>query len=72
MTQKIKTTKGYVVAGLQKAFSVRTYSYRGFSGRIRVIEGDPYFDEYEKWDDEGKAWKHDFGDLDLKTASEAV
>lgn len=61
-----KTTKGFVVAGLIKPFSVRTYSFRGWSGRIRVVKGDPHFDEYVKWDESGKAWHHDFGDLDLR------
>ncbi len=60
---RLKTTKGYTVAGLIKPFSVRTYSYRGWSGRVRVVEGDPYFDEYVKWDDDGRALHHDFGDL---------
>lgn len=62
----MKTTKGLAVFGLQKAFSTRTYGYRGHSGRVRVVEGNPYFDEWCKWEDDGSAFKHEFGDLDFK------
>lgn len=64
--ESVKTTKGLKVSGLQKAFSTRIYSYRGHSGRVRVIEGNPYHDDYAKWDDSGKAFNHDYGDLVFK------
>lgn len=59
----MRTTKELEVSGLQKAFSVRTYSFRGYSGRVRVIEGNPYHDDYAKWEESGRAFKHDYGDL---------
>ena len=62
----MRTTKDLKVSGLQKAYSTRTYSYRGHSGRVRVVEGNPFYDDYAKWDDNGKAWQHDYGDLVFK------
>lgn len=59
----MKTTKGLEVSGLQKAFSIQTYSFRGHSGRVRVIKGDPYHDDYAKWDESGRAFNHEYGDL---------
>lgn len=62
----MKTNKGYSVAGLQAAYHPRENVYRGYSGRVRVVEGDPYFDDYVKFNSDGSAFKHEFGDLDFK------
>lgn len=68
----MKTTKGFAVFGLQKAYSTRTYSYRGHSGRVRVVEGDAYHDDYAKWNDNGSAFNHDYGDLDFNGNREGM
>ena len=62
----MKTTKGFSVFGLQTAYHPKSNVYRGWSGRVRVVEGNPYYDEYHKWDSDGSAFKHEFGDLDFK------
>lgn len=62
----MKTTNGLKVAGLQKAFNVKTLRLSGWSGRVRVIAGDPFHDDYAKWDDQGKAVAHEYGDINLQ------
>lgn len=64
--ESLKTTKGLEVSGLQKAFSTTTYSYRGWSGRVRVVEGDPFHDDWAKWEDDGTAFNHNYGNLDVR------
>lgn len=62
----MQTTKGYSVAGLQKSFDTAIYSYQGWSGRVRVVEGNPFHDDYAKWDEQGNAKDHEYGDINLK------
>ena len=62
----MKTTKGYSVAGLQTAFHPKENVYRGWSGRVRVVAGDPFHDDYAKWNSDGSAFKHEYGNLDLR------
>jgi len=62
----MKTTKGFNVAGLQKSFDTKIYSYQGWSGRVRVVAGDPFHDDYAKWDDFGNAKDHEYGDINLR------
>lgn len=62
----MKTNKGFAVFGLQAAYHPKSNVYRGYSGRVRVVEGNPYFDEYVKWNSDGSAFKHEYGDLDLR------
>lgn len=62
----MKTTNGLKVAGLQKALDVKSLRFSGWSGRVRVIAGDPFHDDYAKWDDQGKAVGHEYGDINLK------
>lgn len=62
----VKTTKDYSVAGLQTAYHPKTNSYQGWSGRVRVVAGDPFHDDYAKWDDFGNAKDHEYGDINLK------
>ncbi len=62
----MKTTKGYSVAGLQKSFDTAIYAYQGWSGRVRVVEGNPFYDDYAQWDEQGQAIDHEYGDINLK------
>lgn len=62
----MKTTKGHSVSGLQTAYHPKENVYRGWSGRVRVVDGDPYHDEYLKWNSDGSAFKHEYGNLDLR------
>ena len=62
----MKTTKNLNVSGLQKSFDTNVYSYQGWSGRVRVVAGDPFYDDYAKWDNFGNAKDHDYGDINLK------
>ncbi len=62
----MKTNKGFAVFGLQAAYHPKENIYRGYSGRVRVVEGDPYFDEYVKFNSDGSAFKHEFGDINLR------
>ena len=62
----MKTTKGHSVIYLQKAYHPRTGAYQGWTARLRVVAGDPFHDDYAKWDDEGSAIDHEYGDINLK------
>ena len=62
----MKTTKGLSVSGLQKSFDTKVYSYQGWSGRVRVVAGDPFHDDYAKWDDQGNALNHEYGNINPK------
>lgn len=62
----MKTTKNLSVSGLQRSFDTKTYSYQGWSGRVRVVAGDPFYDDYCKWNSDGSAFKHEYGDINLK------
>lgn len=62
----MKTTKDLNVSGLQKSFDTKACSHQGWSGRVRVVEGDPSHDDYAKWDKQGAAKDHDYGDINLK------
>ena len=62
----MKTSKGFAVFGLQTAYHPKSSVYRGWSGRVRVVEGDAYFDEYVKWNSDGSAFKHEYGDINLR------
>ena len=62
----MKTTKNFNVSGLQKSFDTKVYSYQGWSGRVRVVAGDPFHGDYAKWDKHGAAKDHDYGDINLK------
>lgn len=61
----MKTTNDFVVMGLQKAYNIKDFEFKGWSGRVRVVVGNPFHDEYMKWDDHGKAVDHEYGDIDI-------
>ena len=62
----MQTTKGYSVAGLQKSYDSKAFMHKGWSGRVRVVSGDPFHDDCAKWDDFGNAKDHEYGDINLK------
>ncbi|WP_010197053.1 hypothetical protein [Psychrobacter sp. PAMC 21119] len=62
----MKTTKDFSVSGLQKSFDTKNYAYQNWSGRVRVVEGNPYYDDYAKWSEDGTARDHEYGDIHLK------
>ncbi|WLG14615.1 hypothetical protein Q6344_04580 [Psychrobacter cibarius] len=62
----MKTTKDLNVSGLQKAYDTKVFAHKGWSGRVRVVAGDPFHDDYAKWDDFGNAIDHEYGDINLK------
>lgn len=62
----MKTTTGLKVSGLQKSFNTKAYAYQGYSGRVRVVAGDPFHDDYAKWDDQGNALNHEYGNINPK------
>lgn len=63
------TTKGYSVAGVQHAYNPKLNHWLEYSGRVRVLEGDPYYDLIVRWDDQGNAINHDLGDLVLDSGT---
>lgn len=62
----MKTTKNIKVIYLQKAYHPRAGTYQGWTGKLRVVAGDPFYDEYLKWNSDGSAFKHEYGDINLK------
>lgn len=62
----MKTTKDINVIYLQKAYYPKTGAYQGWTGKLRVVAGDPFHDEYAKWDEHGNAIDHEYGDINLK------
>ena len=62
----MKTTKNLAVSGLQKSFDAKVYAYQGWSGRVRVVEGNPFYDDWAKWDEQGNAKDHEYGDINLR------
>ena len=62
----MNTTKDIKVIYLQKTYQPKTGTYQGWTGKLRVVAGDPYYDEYAKWDEQGNAIDHEYGDINLK------
>lgn len=62
----MKTTKDTKVIYLQKAYHPKTGVYQGWTGKLRVVAGDPFHDDYAKWDERGQAIDHEYGDINLK------
>lgn len=65
----MRTSKGHSVFGLQQAYHPKSNVYRGWSGRVRVVENDPHFDDYVKFNSDGSAFNHEFGDLDFNNGN---
>ncbi|WP_218689093.1 hypothetical protein [Psychrobacter sp. BF1] len=62
----MRTTESLEVSGLQKSFDTKAYAYQGYSGRVRVVEGNPFHDDWAKWSDDGRAKDHNYGDINLR------
>lgn len=62
----MRTTENLEVSGLQKSFDTKAYAYQGYSGRVRVVEGNPFHDDWAKWSDDGRAKDHNYGDINLR------
>ena len=62
----MKITNDIKVIYLQKAYRPKTGTYQGWTGKLRVVAGDPFYDEYLKWNSDGSAFKHEYGDINLK------
>lgn len=58
-----KTNKGFWVSGIDRAFNPKLNTYDGWSGRVRVVADNPYYDEHCKWDMQGNPRGHDYGAL---------
>ena len=61
------TTKGYKVA-IDKLLHpvgdiLPRHNHITWSGRVFVVDGNPYYDSYADWWLNGVAINHDFGDL---------
>lgn len=59
----MQTSKGCTVSGCQTAYNPRLNSYSEISGRVRVVEGNPFFDQIVRWDLNGYAINHELGDI---------
>lgn len=59
----LKTSKGYTLAGFGRAYNPKSNNWNEYSGRVRVVEDDPYFDCIVRWDLSGKAIDHNLGDI---------
>ena len=62
----MKTTENIKVIYLQKAYHPKTGAYQGWTARLRVVDGDPFYDEYVKFNSDGSAFKHEYGDINLE------
>ena len=62
----MKTSIGLKVSGLQKSFNPKQNVFTGYSGRVRVVLGDPFYDDYAKWDNQGNALNHEYGNINPK------
>ena len=62
----MKTTKDTKVIYLQKAYQPKTGVYQGWTGKLRVVSGDPFHDDYANWDEQGNAIDHEYGDINLE------
>lgn len=64
---RAKTTKGHEVFALQRMEDPKTRQPL-WSGKIRMVKDNPYFDEYFDWRrgwNDGLAIEHDMGNLIL-------
>ena len=62
----MKTTKDIKVIYLQKAYYPKTGAYQGWTGKLRVVAGDPFHDDYANWDEQGQEIDHEYGDINLR------
>ena len=58
----MKTSKGYQIAYLNRC-TYQMQGFEGFSGRVRVVSDDPYFDEIVRWDSNSQPINHEYGSI---------
>lgn len=67
----MKTSKGYQIAYLNRC-TYQTQGFEGFSGRVRVVSDDPYYDEVVKWDSNSQPIGHEYGSIVRKGSKAEV
>jgi len=60
---KLKTSKGYTLTRLSRAYNPAGNHWNQYSARVRAVEGNPFFDQIVRWDLEGNAINHELGDI---------
>lgn len=60
---KLKTSKGYTLTRLSRAYDPVANHWNQYSARVRVVEGNPFFDQIVRWDLDGNAINHELGDI---------
>lgn len=60
---KLKTSKGYTLTRLSRAYNPAGNHWNQYSARVRVVEGNPFFDQIVRWDLNGNAINHELGDI---------
>lgn len=58
----MKTSKGYQIAYLNIC-TYQTQGFEGFSGRVRVVSDDPYYDVVVMWDSKSQPIGHEYGSI---------
>lgn len=57
------TSKGYSLTRLSRAYDPVANHWNQYSARVRVVEGNPFFDQIVRWDLDGNAINHELGDI---------
>lgn len=60
---KLKTSKGYTLTRLSRAYNPAGNHWNQYSARVRAVEGNPFFDQIVRWDLNGNAINHELGDI---------
>lgn len=60
---KLKTSKGYTLTRLSRAYDPAGNHWNQYSARVRAVEGNPFFDQIVRWDLKGNAINHELGDI---------
>lgn len=60
---KLKTSKGYTLTRLSRAYNPAGNHWNQYSARVRAVEGNPFFDQIVRWDLKGNAINHELGDI---------
>ena len=60
---KLKTSKGYTLTRLSRAYNPAGNHWNQYSARVRAVEGNPFFDQIVLWDLKGNAINHELGDI---------
>lgn len=60
---KLKTSRGYTLTRLSRAYDPVANHWNQYSARVRVVEGNPFFDQIVRWDLNGNTINHELGDI---------